>query len=52
MNLHFKSLPYSAAFMGYGSTVLGVDNKTSMDHNWGPRCIIFLSNDNIKYKTS
>jgi hypothetical protein len=39
----FPSLVHSAALMGYGSDVLGYDNATSMDHNWGPRMQIFLS---------
>lgn len=47
---HFNTVTYSAALMGYGSDVLGVDNEISMDHNWGPRCIIFLSKDDIEYK--
>ena len=36
-------LRYSAALMGYGSDVLGYDNATSMDHNWGPRGQIFVA---------
>jgi hypothetical protein len=36
-------LAYSACLIGYGSDVLGFDNPTSMDHNWGPRGQIFLS---------
>jgi hypothetical protein len=36
-------LHYSAALMGYGSDVLGFDNATSMDHNWGPRGQIFVA---------
>ena len=35
-------LNYSASLIGYGSDVLGFDNATSMDHNWGPRGQIFL----------
>jgi hypothetical protein len=38
-------LRYSAALIGYGSDVLGFDNATSMDHNWGPRMQLFLSGD-------
>ena len=38
----FPGLPYSAALIGYGSDVLGYDNATSMDHNWGPRMQLFL----------
>ncbi|PKN99313.1 MAG: hypothetical protein CVU42_08665 [Chloroflexi bacterium HGW-Chloroflexi-4] len=36
------SLCYSASLIGYGSDVLGYDNATSMDHNWGPRMQIFV----------
>jgi hypothetical protein len=37
------NLTYSAVLIGYGSDVLGFDNATSMDHNWGPRMQIFVS---------
>jgi len=40
---HFPDLLYSAAFIGYGSDVPGYDTERSMDHNWGPRMQIFLS---------
>lgn len=36
------TLCYSAGLIGYGSDVLGYDNATSMDHNWGPRMQIFV----------
>jgi hypothetical protein len=36
------TLRYSASLIGYGSDVLGYDNATSMDHNWGPRMQIFV----------
>lgn len=39
----FPGLPFSAGLLGYGSDVLGFDDPTSMDHNWGPRCLIFLN---------
>lgn len=35
-------LPYSAALIGYGSELLGFDDETSKDHNWGPRVHIYL----------
>ena len=35
-------LRYSSALIGYGSDVLGFDNATSMDHNWGPRMQLFF----------
>lgn len=47
---HYPKLEYSAALIGYGSDVLGLDNETSMDHNWGPRCQIFLKEDDIGLK--
>ncbi len=50
LNKKFPDLKYSAAFIGYGSDVLGVDDKISMDHNWGPRCTLFLSSDDYYLK--
>lgn len=47
---NFPQLQYSAALIGYGSDVLEVDNPTSMDHNWGPRCCIFLSKEDYHLK--
>jgi hypothetical protein len=46
----FPDLNYSAALIGYGSDVLGYDNPTSMDHNWGPRCQIFLDENSLELK--
>lgn len=47
---HFLKLKYSAALIGYGSDVLGFDTPISMDHEWGPRLLLFLSeNDYEKY---
>ncbi|MBN1656855.1 MAG: DUF4037 domain-containing protein [Anaerolineae bacterium] len=40
---HFPELAYSAALMGEGSDVLGFDTPQSMDHDWGPRLALFLS---------
>lgn len=42
MKQYDPSLRYSASLIGYGSDVLGYDNATSMDHNWGPRMQIFV----------
>jgi len=36
-------LPHSAALTGYGSELLGFDDETSRDHNWGPRVQLFVS---------
>ncbi len=35
-------LKYAAALLGKGSEVLGLDDETSTDHNWGPRLQLFL----------
>ncbi|MDE1868844.1 MAG: DUF4037 domain-containing protein [Candidatus Micrarchaeota archaeon] len=47
----FPNLKYAAALIGYGSDVLGYDDKLSMTHMWGPRVSIFLKeNDFKRYK--
>ena len=40
---HFPDLRYAAATLGMCSEILGLDDKVSMDHEWGPRVTIFLS---------
>ena len=50
MDKKFPNLKYSCALIGYGSDVLGVDNFTSTDHNWGPRSYIFLDREDIGLK--
>ena len=39
----FPDLTYSAALIGSGSEVLGLDTPQSMDHDWGPRLMLFLA---------
>jgi len=39
----FPDLTYSAALIGLGSEVLGFDTPQSMDHDWGPRLMLFLA---------
>lgn len=47
------SLIHSAALIGKGSEVIGCDTAMSMDHDWGPRMILFLRDtDLIQYKDS
>jgi hypothetical protein len=41
------NLPYTAALIGSGSDVLGLDTPRSMDHDWGPRLTILLDDDDI-----
>jgi hypothetical protein len=43
----FPGLSYSAALIGGGSEVLGFDTPQSMDHDWGPRLLLFLAEDEI-----
>jgi hypothetical protein len=39
---HFSDLVSAAALLGNGSDVLGFDTEMSMDHDWGPRLLLFL----------
>lgn len=45
-----KNLVYSATFSGFGSDVIGYDNETSMDHNWGPRLQIYINGEDFHIK--
>lgn len=38
-----RDLPHTAALVGPGSDVLGFDDLTSTDHDWGPRLQLLLS---------
>ncbi len=42
LKTHFPTMPISAALIGDGSEVLGFDTAMSQDHDWGPRVMIFL----------
>lgn len=48
LDQHFPDLPHSAALLGRGSEVLGYDDAMSRDHNWEPRVIIFLTDDDYR----
>ena len=43
LNRDFPNLRHSAALIGWGSEVLGFDTALSRDHHWGPRVLLFLS---------
>ncbi len=47
---HFPqvSSSHAGALIGWGSDVLANDDELSQDHEWGPRCIIFLP-DSLSY---
>ena len=47
---HYPGLPHSAALLGDGSEVLGYDDHLSVDHNWGPRVVIFLTAEELRDK--
>ena len=36
-----RSIPHSAALLGWGSDVLGYYDERSTDHGWGPRLFVF-----------
>jgi hypothetical protein len=38
----YPRLVYAAALLGQGSDALGFDTPQSMDHDWGPRLMLFL----------
>lgn len=40
-------LRHAAAFIGWGSDVLGYDTVRSTDHGWGPRQQIFVADEDI-----
>jgi hypothetical protein len=42
LDRHFPRLEHAAARIGWGSEVLGLDDETSRDHQWGPRLELFL----------
>lgn len=41
----FPGLRHSAALLGPGSEVLGFDTEMSTDHDWGPRLLLFLEEE-------
>jgi Domain of unknown function (DUF4037) len=42
---HFPHVEHAAALIGTGSEVLGYDDVTSQDHQWGPRVQLFMQAD-------
>jgi len=52
LDAHYPELPHSAALLGKGSEVLGFDTAQSMDHDWGPRLMLFLNENDYSNKAS
>ncbi|MFH1630717.1 MAG: DUF4037 domain-containing protein [Candidatus Aenigmatarchaeota archaeon] len=48
LDTDFPRLKYSTARIDRGSDVLGFDTPQSMDHDWGPRLLLFLSETDYK----
>jgi Domain of unknown function (DUF4037) len=47
---YFPGLRHAAARLDFGSDVLGFDTSISMDHGWGPKVMLFLSEaDDLAY---
>jgi hypothetical protein len=42
-----RSIPHSAALLGWGSDVLGYDDARSTDHGWGPRLKVFVAAEDV-----
>lgn len=50
LETHFPHVRYSTALIGWGSEILGHDDSQSTDHHWGPRFLLFLSEqDRVHY---
>ena len=45
LDRQWPGLVYSAGLIGHGSDVLMMDDDLSRDHDWGPRCLIFLAEE-------
>lgn len=52
LDQHFQGLLHSAALLGNGSEVLGYDTELSTDHDWSPRVVLFLQQeDHARFAT-
>jgi hypothetical protein len=49
LDKRFPDLKFSAALIGSGSEVLGFDTEMSTDHHWGPRVMLFLTEENYHH---
>lgn len=47
LDQHFPGLVYSAGRLDFGSDVLGFDTPMSRDHDWGPRLMLFVAEEEL-----
>ena len=47
LNREFPELQYAAGLLGAGSDVVSFDTARSTDHDWGPRCLVFLRDQDV-----
>jgi len=52
LEAHFPGVVYSVGLLGYGSDVLGYDTPQSTDHEWGPRLLLFLADEDYPHVAS
>ena len=49
LHASFPDLQFSAALIGSGSEILGFDTEMSTDHGWGPRVMLFLTEEDYHH---
>jgi hypothetical protein len=52
LDREFPGLRYSASRIDSGSEVLGFDTEMSTDHDWGPRLLLFLEEEEANHGAS
>ncbi|MBN2146762.1 MAG: DUF4037 domain-containing protein [Anaerolineales bacterium] len=50
LDAHFPGMQHAAALIGPGSEVLGFDTEMSMDHDWYPKVVLFLREEEAAWK--